>query len=186
MEGAAFMKRIATVMAALLVAGLLAACNQEEEPKEADETHVTSVETAEAAEDDVTVEKLIYGRTAPAATTPVMLQAPGEIDSLEVENGDMVEEDDLLATVLTQAGKQNIYASEDGEISNLEETEGSMVSNEEPLAVIVDMETLHLQLAVTAEIRSLFEKEETYPAMFADNEYDATITSIEKMPNDAG
>ncbi|GAB3065796.1 efflux RND transporter periplasmic adaptor subunit [Virgibacillus ainsalahensis] len=180
------MKKLMVSIAAILMIGLLAACTEEEEPdaNETEEESVTPVETAEASEGDLVVEKSVYGRTAPNRTTPVMLQAPGEIDTLEVANGDMVEEDDLIATVSTQAGTQNIRAPKDGEITNLQAAEGEMATTEEPIAVVADLDTVKLQLTATADVRDLFSVEDTLNVLIDGNEYEAEVTSVGTMPDD--
>lgn len=180
------MKKFLFSMTALLLITLLAACNQDEDTNEEEEARVVPVETAEAAEGDLVIEKSVYGRTAPSSTAPIMLQNPGEIDTLEVENGDQVEEDDLIATISTPAGKQNIRASRDGEVVNLNGAEGDLVSNEEPFALIADMDTVKLDFSVTTNVRELIEEETVMETRINDQEYEAEITSIGKMPNDTG
>lgn len=180
------MKKILISISVILFITLLAACNQDEDTNEEEEERVVPVETAEAAEGDLVIEKSVYGRTAPSSTAPIMLQSPGEIDALEVENGDQVEEDDLIATILTQAGNQNIRAPRDGEVVNLNGAEGDMVSNEDPFALIADMNTVKLDFSVTANVRELFEDEAAMETRINDQKYEAEITSIGKMPNDTG
>ncbi|WBX81910.1 hypothetical protein PD280_09755 [Virgibacillus salarius] len=81
------MKRLSIGLAGLLLMVLLAACNQEEDKKQGEE-RVTPVETEEATEGDIVIAKTVYGRTQPLTSTPIMVQNPGEVDTLEVENGD--------------------------------------------------------------------------------------------------
>src|SRR5690554_3425620 len=132
------MKKALLSIAILLLIGVLAACNQNENTIEDQEDIVIPVEIAEATEGNLVTEKLLYGRTAPIHTTPIMIQMPGEIDELEVGNGDQVEEDDLIATLKTQVGQQNIEAPSKGEIVQLEVEEGDLVTDAEPLAMIID------------------------------------------------
>ncbi|MTW87602.1 efflux RND transporter periplasmic adaptor subunit [Virgibacillus dakarensis] len=177
------MKRTLLAALAVVVIGLLTACNQDDkENKEAKET-VTPVETAKVEQGDFVIEKSIYGRTAPASSTPIMVPNPGEITALEVENGDTVDKGDLIATI---SGGQNIYAAKAGEIANLTAEEGSLVSNEDPIAVIADFDTLKIQLTVTSDELNLFEKEAKHNATIDGNEGKAEITSIAKLPNDTG
>ncbi|MEC5424513.1 efflux RND transporter periplasmic adaptor subunit [Virgibacillus sp. C22-A2] len=179
------MKKIVLSVAAVLLIGLLAACNEDDTNEEKTE-RVTSVETVKVIVGDLVIEKSVYGRTSPMSTTPVMVQMPGEIDVLEVENGDKVEEDDLIATIATPAGKQNIRASRDGEITSLEAAEGDMISDSEPLAVIANMDSVKVTFSVTSDVRSLFKKEDKLTIVLADEDYDAEITSISTMPDDTG
>ncbi|PAV31325.1 efflux transporter periplasmic adaptor subunit [Virgibacillus profundi] len=173
-------------MILILLIALLAACNQDEDTNKDEEERVVPVETAEVTEGDLVIEKSVYGRTAPSATAPIMLETPGEIDTLEVENGDQVEEDDLIATLSTPAGTQNVRAPRDGEVVNLTGAAGDMVSNEEPFALIADMHSVKLEFSVTAKVRELFEKEATLDVTARDKEYEAEITAIGSMPNDTG
>ncbi len=180
------MRKMLVSITAIALIGVLAACNQNEDSAEDKKETVTPVETVKATTGDMVIEKSLYGRTAPASTTPIMAQNPGEVTELEVENGEMVEEDDLIATIQTARGNQNIYASKDGEIANLNVEEGSMASNSEPLAVIADFDSMKLNFTVTADTLDLFEKEDTFTAAIDDTEYEAEITSIASMPDDTG
>lgn len=180
------MKKIIFTMLLVAVAVLVAACSNEDESKNADKEIASPVEIQEVTKADLVIEKTVYGRTAPSSTTPIMVQAPGEIDTLEVENGDLVEEDDLIATIKTQAGNQNIYAAKDGEIASLKAESGGSVTNTEPLAVIADFDPLKVQFSVTADARSLFKKEDTLKAMINDKEFEAEIASVGTMPDDTG
>ncbi|MGM0943306.1 MAG: efflux RND transporter periplasmic adaptor subunit [Bacillota bacterium] len=179
------MKRLSIGLAGLLLMVLLAACNQEEDKKQGEE-RVTPVETEEATEGDIVIDKTVYGRTQPLTSTPIMVQNPGEVDTLEVENGDQVNEGDLIATIKTPAGKQNIRASRDGEIAQLSLGKGEIVSTENPLALIVDLEKIKLQFTVTNDIRSLLDKEDKLTTIINDKEYKAKVTSIGTIPDDTG
>lgn len=162
------------------------ACSGDEETKENDADKVTSVETIEATEGDLVIEKSIYGRAQPGSTKPIMVENPGEIDSLEVGNGDKVDKDDVIGTIKSPAGKQTLYAPKAGEVVHLEADEGDIVSNEEPLAIIADMDTMKLKFTVTADVQKLLKKEEKHKAIINNKEYEAEITSIDMMPDDTG
>ncbi|QKY70451.1 efflux RND transporter periplasmic adaptor subunit [Lentibacillus sp. CBA3610] len=180
------MRKLVLSLAAIMLIGILAACNQDEDENEEQEEHPTAVETTEATTGDLAIEKSIYGRTEPDSTTPVTVQSPGEVTELEVENGDMVEEDDHLATIQTTAGNQNIYAQTAGEIANLTVEEGGMASNEEPLMVIADFDSMTVNMTVAAETLDLIETGDTYPVMIDEQEYEAEIMSVSTMPDDTG
>ncbi|MFC4558031.1 efflux RND transporter periplasmic adaptor subunit [Virgibacillus kekensis] len=180
------MRKILILITAITLIGVLAACNQTEEGNKEVKESVTPVKIAEAKKGDLVLEKSLYGRTAPKSTTPVMAAQPGEITNLEVENGEKVEEDDLIATIQTARGAQNIYASTGGEITQLTATEGSMASNQEPLAVIADFESMKVNFTVTEDTIDLFEKEDTFPLTVDGKEYEAEITSISTMPDKTG
>lgn len=180
------MKKVLFGVTAILMIGLLAACSNGEETNKDKEQWVTPVETEAAVKGDFILEKSAYGRTSPASTTPIMLPTPGEVDSLEIENGDQVKEDDLIATINTPAGKQNIRASKDGQIVNLKAAEGDTLSNEEPFAVIANMDNMKLTFTVTADTQALFSKDDTLTVVINDDEYEAKVSTIGMMPDDTG
>lgn len=173
-------------MLALLLLTVLAACNQTEDKSADKQEAVTPVETAAVTKGNMVIQRSIYGRTAPASTTPIILQAPGKITTLEVENGTKVKEDDVIATIQTPAGTQTIYAETSGEIAQLQGDEGTVATNEKPLAVIVDLDKLKLQLTVTADATSLFEQGKKHPVKVNGTKMDAEITSIGTLPGDTG
>ncbi|MBY7144696.1 efflux RND transporter periplasmic adaptor subunit [Virgibacillus sp. NKC19-3] len=182
------MKRILFGMIAILLIAFLAACTSDEDANEDEDEGegVTQVETAEVTEDDFVIDRSVYGHTSPTSTAPVMVQEPGEIDTLEVENGDQVEEDERIASITTPAGNQDITASTAGEITNLEVSEGDIVSTEDPLAVVADLDSMIVTFNVTADVQKLFSTEDTLDVVIDDNEYEAEITAIDKMPDDTG
>ncbi|GAQ16853.1 multidrug transporter MdtA [Oceanobacillus picturae] len=180
------MKRWMIGITAVFLIGILAACNQDEDTNQEEEKRVIPVETQEAKNDNLVIERSLYGRAAASSTSPIMLQAAGELDSLEVENGEMVEEDDLIATISTPAGNQNIRASRDGEVTQLRAAEGDMVSAEEPFAVIADLDELKLNFTVTSDVIGLLKTGDTYQVEAADEEYEAEISSVDSMPGENG
>ncbi|MFD1363291.1 efflux RND transporter periplasmic adaptor subunit [Lentibacillus salinarum] len=180
------MRKIGLSIAVIILLGILAACSEETEDNDDQEEQAIAVETAEVVKDDLVIEKSLYGRTEPDKTTPVMVQSPGEVTELEVENGDTVEEDDHLATIQGAAGNQTIYAQTDGEIANLTVEEEEMASDSDPLMVIADFDTMTLTFTVTAGQQNQLETDDTYTAVIDDQEYDVDITSISQMPDDTG
>lgn len=182
------MKKMLLSATAILLLSALAACSEgdSEDTNAAIEERIVAVEVEEAATGTLTIERSVYGRTAANTTTPILIQTPGELDTLEVKNGDQVEEDDIIAKIATPMGKQNIRAPKDGEILNLTASEGDYVSNEQPFALIADLETMKLNFAVTADVRKLFSIDKKLTAIITDEEYEATITSISTMPDDTG
>ena len=181
------MKKTFLSLAIILLITMLAACNDEDESEGKDEEpRVTPVEVTEITEGDLVIEKSFYGRSEPNKTTPIMVQMPGEIDSLEVEEGDEVKEDDLIAKLKTQAGIQNIRASKEGLIVNLDADEGDMVSDEDPLALIADLEKMKVNFDITSSDHSLFSKDDERKVSYDDGEYDAEITKVGSMPGDTG
>lgn len=169
-----------------MLIGFLTACSQNEETKENREDVIIPVETVEAVEGELVIEKLLYGRTAPKQITPILIQIPGEVDELKVENGDQVEEDDLIAILKTQVGQQNIKAPQNGEIVQLEVEEGDVVTDAEPFAMVIDLGEIKVDFPVTNHVRSLLEKGDTYISIIDDQEYEIKITSISILPDETG
>lgn len=180
------MKKSRIMLIVILLITVLAACNQDENKNAKKKDSVTPVEISLITKGDMVMERSVYGRTAPSSTTPIILQTPGEIKTLEVQNGGEVEEDDIIATIQTRQGTQTIYAEASGEIAQLQGQEGTLATNEKPLAVIVDLNELTLNLTVTADATSLFEKGKKYPTIIEGTKLDAEITSIGTLPNETG
>lgn len=180
------MKKVALRIAAVLLIGLFTACSQNDDTTKEQEDLTILVETVEATEGDLVIEKSLYGHTAPKGTTPIMIQMSGEIDELKVENGDQVEKDDLIAILKTPAGLQNIKAPKSGEVVQLSVEEGDIATDAEPLAMIVDIEKIKVNFSVTSKIRSLLEKDATYTSVIEDQEYETEVTSIDVMPDETG
>lgn len=181
------MKKLMLASAAIMLSGALAACSGDEEVMK-DETgdQAIPVETIEAEKGDLVLDKTLYGRTEPTSTKPIMVENPGELDSLKVENGDQVDKDEEIATIKSPAGEQTIKAPQKGEVANLEAGEGDVVSDEDPLAVVADTETMKVTFTVTSDIQKLLEKDEEYQVKINDEKYDAKVTSIASMPDDSG
>src|SRR5690625_1574783 len=121
--GAYFMRRWLYFLLIILNVIILSACNNagEENNSDKNEQSVTPVETVEVKQGDLTVDKSIYGTVAPAKQTPVMVQQPGEITTLKVENGDKVKKDDHLATIKTamEIGRASCRERENREEKNV-------------------------------------------------------------------
>src|SRR5690625_6641799 len=147
------MKKQLLAMTAVLLISLLAACNDED--TEVEEDVIIPVETVEAIKEDFVIHKSIYGRVEPAQSTPIIAPLPGEIDTVEVKNGDQLEKDDLIETLKTEAGIQDIKASKAGEVAELNAQAGDMASTEEPLALLIDIEDMNVKLTVTSSVRYL-------------------------------
>src|SRR5699024_9653832 len=133
----------------VIIVMLLIGCNDTTDDKNEKEEMSTPVEVEKIKTGDFTVDKTLYGQTAPIKQVPVVLEQPGEITTLNVKNGDTVSKDDHLATIQTPAGDAEINAPADGTIAQLQTTEGNTPSNEEPLLVVVDIDKLLIHYAVT-------------------------------------
>lgn len=181
------MKRLLFLLMIVIIT--LVACSENSDEEEEQVERVTPVETGEVTKGDLVMERNFYGRTMPNQTTPVIPSVAGEIDELEVENGDKVEEDDDIATISSPQGKITVEAPADGVISQLEAKEGSMVSNQDPLATIIDLEQLTVQLQVPDVQLDLFEngKEVTLLLQSAEEEtHEAEIEYVADAANEAG
>ena len=163
---------------------LLVACNDSEQ--EVKEAIPTPIEVSNIEIGDFVVGKTVYGKTAPSKQHPVMLEQPGKVKTLNVKNGDKVSEGDHLATIETPMGNQELYATIDGKIGQLGAAEGEFQSNEEPLLLVIDVDSLFIHYAVTAEARALFTVDEKMDIVIEENTYQATVTSIDSIPNEAG
>lgn len=177
-------KNVLKIMAICLI-GLLVACSNDDTDED-NKASIIPVETITAQEDEIVMNRTLNGRTAPNRTTPVIVEVPGEIEALNVENGDKVEEDDVLATLKTPAGNQDIKAPKSGEVAELELDEEDVATDSEPFAVIIDMEKMKVNYDVTSNVRSLLEKDMTLDTVVNDETYETTITSIGSIPGETG
>ncbi len=181
------MRKIFLTLVAIVVGSTLAACNQEDEEKGKDQTEkITPVETTQADKGDFVIEKTIQGRMTPEQMSPVTLQAPGEVESLKVNEGDQVNQDDLLATIKTQMGTQNVRAPKAGTVVNLSAGEGEMVGNEDPFTMIATMDTMKMEFSVTADEHKLLKQDDKRKVTLQDTTYDATISKVGSSPDDTG
>jgi len=165
---------------------VLAACGEEEKETEDENTTPTPVEVEAVETGDFVVEKTVYGQTTPSKQMPVMLEQPGEVKTLNVKNGDTVNKDDNLATIKTPMGDDTKKAPMDGVVAQLQVKEGSFQSNEDPLLMIVDLDTLNIHYAVTANARDLFTIDKEMTVYIDEESYKATVTSIDTVPNETG
>ncbi|BAC14897.1 hypothetical conserved protein [Oceanobacillus iheyensis HTE831] len=181
------MRKATLFLGIIFLVFILAACTEEDESaNQEEEDRIVSVETGEIEEGDLDIDRTISGRVEPNKTTPITVEQPGEIETLEVESGASVEEDDKIATISTPAGTQTINAPSDGELMQLQAGEGEMINPEEPFAIIADTSSWKLQFTATARILELINKDDTFTATINGDEFEATITQIDSMPDDTG
>lgn len=180
------MKKIRLIVLLVVFVLLLSACNKDDSSKDKKEEMITAVETVRAVKDDLIVERKLYGRTAAKSISPVMLEIPGEVDTTEVSTGDQVEKDDTILTLKTPMGKQTIKAPQSGEVINFTASEGDVVSETDPIAMIADLDQMIISSSVTTKIRSLLKKEDKISAVIEDEEFEAEVAVIDKMPDDTG
>ncbi|MBM7551726.1 efflux RND transporter periplasmic adaptor subunit [Thalassobacillus pellis] len=79
-------------------------CSNNETADEAEQ--VTPVEVAQVKKGDLQVEREITGRSLPSSSSPVLPRTQGEVTSVRVAKGDMVEKGDTIA-VIDSAGAAN-------------------------------------------------------------------------------
>lgn len=183
------MKKLGWILIAALF--FIAACTEDtEETNETQEEHVVSVEVEEVTEGNVTIEKTFYGRAMPEEITPVMAQTMGEVEEVHVANGDRVEEDDILITIISfETGMEvEITAPADGQVSDLSASEGSILSTEEPVSMIVNLDELTITADVTATNVDLFEVDQEVDIHFSGDEDRSTATVVETslLPGETG
>ncbi len=173
----------------MIMVGLMSvvvACNTDEQPDTNKENDVTAVATAKVVQGDLLVDRTIYGNISPINQQPVMVEQPGEIKELLVENGDMIEEDDHIATIKTPMGDQKVKAPMDGVVAQLEVKEGALVSNENPLALMVDLDEVHANFSITKTMRDLFAKNQLVLIQVEDKKYDGKVLAMDVLPNEQG
>src|SRR5690625_1210490 len=115
------MKNVKRITLAILLINviILAACNNEAEEKETIEID-TPVQVETVVEKDFEKAHTYLGRTMPSDQMPVMVPSPGEVDELHVDRGDTVEEEDVIATIVSpQMGTIEIEAPMSGIIQEL-------------------------------------------------------------------
>jgi|SRR5690625_984750 len=178
-----FFIRLGTILFIIL---FLIGCQEDTDQQETTEERIVPVQTAKVEHGELMIEKQFNGRLSPEKVIPVMPRNPGELDEILLENGDVVDEDDIIAKIKTPVGTQNIRAPEAGEIIELDQEKGDMLSGEEPLALIIQLDKLILDFTVTESDRSLFKKNDTLKVMIAGKKYDYSIEQVDKLPDDTG
>lgn len=179
------MKKVRILTMIILGSVLLAACNQDSEDTK-EEERIIPIEVTEATIGNIEDDQTIYGRTAPTKTTPITIDAPGEVDSVEVKSGDTLKKDDLIAVIKTPAGNVNVQSPADGELAQFSLKEDNFVSNEDPLGIILDTDKMEITVDVTAKVRSLFKRDKKLDATIGDKTYKAVVETIDSLPNDTG
>lgn len=180
------MKNKGMLSIVIVVATMLFAACGDADDDTVEEDRIVPVEVTSVSKGDLVLEKELYGRISPNKATPIIIDQPGEIDELDVENGDQVKEDDLIAKIKTPAGLQNIRAKADGEIAELNQAEGDMLSGEDPLAIILDLERVKIDFTVTEKDRSLFKKDDELKMDVNNEEYELTIKTVHTSPDETG
>lgn len=174
----------------IFVAALsLSACSNDA-PEETTEERVTPVETATVIQGDLEVTKQFYGRISPESMTPIMSPAPGEVEALHVENGEQVEEGEIIASIQTSESPAplEIEATQNGQVANVTVQEGGIASNSEPMMTIVDLDSMIVAIEVTASNLALFENTEEAIVTIENVNYEeeVAISHVATVPGDTG
>lgn len=186
MGGQSMRQYLVTAALLLLSVIVLAACGDKNDEVEKSEERAIPVEVTEVEKGDFTVKKSVYGRTQPSKQTPIMVEQPGEISTLKVENGDEVNKDNHLATITTAMGSQTINAPVSGTVAKLNVQEKAFQSNEDPLMVIIDADKIHAAFQVTEGVRSLYKKGDKATVYIDDEKYEGKVLAIDSLPDDSG
>lgn len=120
-------KIIQPAIVALLSIGLISGCSNNEEPEEEVE-RVTPVETAVVEKGDLSIERKIIGRTAPADTSQILPRTPGELVALNVEKGDRVEKGDAIGQVDAQDTQSQVELQENAVQQASKQLENARIS----------------------------------------------------------
>lgn len=181
------MKKRRLLLVAAFLISVLAACTEADDTKDkTEEAKETPVEVTEAKEDSLTVVRTAYARAEANRLTPVSLESPGELESIDVKEGTVVKKDDVIATIKTPVGNQTIRASKAGTIVNLQAETGDMVSGEDPLAMLADLDKMKLTFTISAALHSKLKVDDELDVELSDKAYKAKVTHVASMPNDTG
>ncbi|MRG85093.1 efflux RND transporter periplasmic adaptor subunit [Salinibacillus xinjiangensis] len=178
-------KKTAAIIASAIF--LLTACTKgEDHSAEQEEELITPVETVQVEKGTLNINQTFYGRITPEMIAQVIPPRSGEISELNVENGDEVEEGDVLARVTP--GNLAVEAPIDGYIQELTVKEDSLVSQENPIASIVALDPINVSFSVTADQLELFEKDQEINLVVSavNTEATATVDSISLTTDDTG
>lgn len=176
------------LMVVLIMFFVLVACSNDDEEVETEETEPISVQVETVDRGDLVEELEFIARLSPNQVTPVIAPGVGELDEIQVNEGDEVEEGDILFSFISIENGMTIdvEASQDGIISNVEIEAGDMVSNEAPALLIVDMADFSLTLTLTEQNRHLFEQDASYTILHLEEEQEAIVSKRAVLPNDSG
>ncbi|WP_040978296.1 efflux RND transporter periplasmic adaptor subunit [Oceanobacillus jeddahense] len=167
---------------------VLAACTEEdnESAEENEEEVITSVQTEEVEEGNLTRERTFNARMEPSQTTPIMIEQPLEVDTLEVSVGDTVEENDTIAELTLDGNTQSVDAPEAGEIIQIQAEEGENIDPEEPFIMIADTEEWKAAGSASEGILELLDIDDEVTVEASGEEKTATITNMDRIPDDTG
>ncbi|MFD1416330.1 efflux RND transporter periplasmic adaptor subunit [Oceanobacillus jeddahense] len=182
------MKKSIGVIGLFFMLFVLAACTEEdnESAEENEEEVITSVQTEEVEEGNLTRERTFNARMEPSQTTPIMIEQPLEVDTLEVSVGDTVEENDIIAELTLDGNTQSVDAPEAGEIIQIQAEEGENIDPEEPFIMIADTEEWKAAGSASEGMLELLDIDDEVTVEASGEEKTATITNMDRIPDDTG
>ncbi|PKR77772.1 hypothetical protein CEY16_07525 [Halalkalibacillus sediminis] len=181
------MKKKLWLLSLISLAMILTACNGDSSDNEEEQVETeTPVEVSQVEVRDFTTTKSFTGRTMPSDQSPVIAQAPGEVEELFVEKGESVSEGDVLAEISSpQRGVYELEAGMDGIIQELNMREGRGVTSEEPAAMIISIDPLSMAFSVTARDANKFSVDDEVEFSISQLDYEGTAT-VTHVPATAG
>lgn len=167
---------------------VLAACTEDdnESAEETQEEVITSVQTEEVEEGELTRERTFNARLEPSQTTPIMIEQPLEVDTLEVNVGDTVEEDETVAELTLDGNTHSVDAPEAGEVIQIQAGEGENIDSEEPFMLIADTDEWKAEGSASESILNLLNIDDEVEVTVSGEEKTAAITNIDQIPDDTG
>ncbi|WP_194165613.1 efflux RND transporter periplasmic adaptor subunit [Oceanobacillus sp. CFH 90083] len=182
------MKKSIGAMGLIFMLLVLAACTGEnsESAQENEEVGVISVQTDEVEEGNLTRERTFNARLEPSQMTPIMIEQPLEVDTLEVNVGDTVEENDTVATLTFDGNTQSVDAPEAGEVIQIQTTEGDNIDPEEPFMLLADTDQWRATGSVPEGVLRLLNMDDELTVTAGGEERTATVTNMNWVPDDTG
>ncbi|CEI80810.1 hypothetical protein J18TS1_32060 [Oceanobacillus oncorhynchi subsp. incaldanensis] len=182
------MKKSIGAIGLILMLFVLAACTEDdnESAEETQEEVITSVQTEEVEEGELTRERTFNARLEPSQTTPIMIEQPLEVDTLEVNVGDTVEEDETVAELTLDGNTQSVDAPEAGEVIQIQAGEGENIDPEEPFMLIADTDEWKAEGSASESMLNLLNIDDEVEVTVSGEEKTAAITNIDQIPDDTG
>lgn len=172
----------------ILMLFVLAACTEDdnESAEKTQEEVITSIQTEEVEEGELTRERTFNARLEPSKTTPIMIEQPLEVDTLEVNVGDTVEEDETVAELTLDGNTQSVDAPEAGEVIQIQAGEGENIDSEEPFMLIADTDEWKAEGSASESMLNLLNIDDEVEVTVSGEEKTAAITNIDQIPDDTG
>ncbi len=167
---------------------ILAACTEDENEsaEENGDDGITSVQTDEVKKGNLTRERTFNARIEASQVTPIMIEQPLEVDTLEVKAGDKVEENDKVAELSFDGNTQSVDAPKAGEIIQIQAREGENIDPEEPFMLIADTDEWQAAGGVSESMLRLLNTGDEVALTVNGEEKTATVTNMDRVPDDTG